>query len=72
LLGLEERGAGDGGDGDLRKIRTSGLLLRHWKAMVSSSFSRAVRAATGFGVDILGDVGVDVFGLRVWLGGWVV
>jgi hypothetical protein len=41
--------------------------------MVSSSFSRAVRAATGFGVDILGDVVVDVFGLRVWLvwvSGW--
>jgi hypothetical protein len=53
------------------EIRTSGLDLRHWKAMVRSSVSRAVKAVTGFGVAILGDVDVEVVGF-VWVGGWLI
>ena len=37
-----------------KEIRTSGFDLRHWKAMVRSSVSRAVKVAAGFGVDISG------------------
>ena len=33
-------------------LRTSGFDLRHWKAMVRSSVSRAVKAVGGFGVAI--------------------
>ena len=43
-------------------IRTSGLLLRHWKAMVRSSVSRAVKAVTGFGVPIFREMPVCCFG----------
>jgi hypothetical protein len=52
----EECDGGDdgGGDGDVKEIRTSGFDLRHWKAMVRSSVSRAVKVAAGFGVDISG------------------
>ena len=43
----------DGGDGGGAQMLTSGFVLRHWKAMVRSSVSRAVKVAAGFGVDIL-------------------
>ena len=49
-------GVGDfgGGDGGGAQMLTSGFVLRHWKAMVRSSVSRAVKVAAGFGVDISG------------------
>ena len=41
-------------DGGGAQMLTSGFDLRHWKAMVRSSVSRAVNVAAGFGVDISG------------------
>jgi hypothetical protein len=54
-VGVGDFGGGDGGgDGGGAQMLTSGFVLRHWKAMVRSSVSRAVKVAAGFGVDIFG------------------